>query len=96
MLKKEKAVNTRLFITNVIKWGSIKYLNYCTIHLSKFGTKKWIEVNDFSCGQHSFNKSIKFKTPIPRSDMCDYSNAYIIVKGTIIVEGINGTDQTEC
>ena len=65
--------------------------------ISKFGTKKkWIEVNDFSCGQHSFNKSIKFKTPIPRSDMCDYSNAYIFVKGTIIVEGINGTDQTEC
>ena len=27
-----------------------------------------------------------------RSDLCDYSDAYIIVKGTIIIEGRNNRD----
>ena len=31
------------------------------------------------------NKSIRFKTPILRSNLCDYSDAYILVKGTITV-----------
>ena len=31
------------------------------------------------------NKSIKFKTPMLRSNLCDYSDAYILVKGTITV-----------
>ena len=37
------------------------------------------------------NKSIRFKTPMLRSDLCDYSDAYILVKGTIMVSaaGVN-------
>ena len=31
------------------------------------------------------NKSIRFKTPMLRSSLCDYSDAYILVKGTITV-----------
>ena len=31
------------------------------------------------------NKSIRFKTPMLRSNLCDYSDAYILVKGTIMV-----------
>ena len=34
------------------------------------------------------NKSIRFKTPMLRSNLCDYSDAYILVKGTIRVNGI--------
>ena len=49
----------------------------------KFVTKKWIEINDLSSGQYSVNKSIKFETSMLRSDLCDYSDAYIVVKGTI-------------
>ena len=41
-----------------------KLLNDSTI--SKFMTKKWIEVNDLSRGQYSVNKSIRFKTSILR------------------------------
>ena len=32
-------------------------------------------------------KNIKFKTSILRSNLCDFSGAYIVVKGTITVEG---------
>ena len=55
--------------------------------VSKFSTKKQVEVNDISSGQYSVNKNIRFKTSLLRSDICDYSDAYIIVKGTITVEG---------
>ena len=45
--------------------------------------KKMIEVKDLCGGQYFINKNIKFKTPMPRSDLCDYSDAYIVVKGII-------------
>ena len=51
----------------------------------RFITKKWIEVHDQSGGTYNTNKQIKFKTSILRSDLCDYSDAYIVVKGKIIV-----------
>ena len=50
--------------------------------LPKFITKKWIEVYDQSEGNHNVNKEIRIKTAILRSNLCDYSNAYIFVKGT--------------
>ena len=37
-------------------------------------------------------RQIRFKTPMLRSDLCDYSDVYILVKGTITVtvhEGVN-------
>ena len=44
--------------------------------------KKWIEVNDLSGSQYSTNKNIlRFKTPMPRSDLCDYSDMYIVAEG---------------
>ena len=51
----------------------------------KFVTKKWIEVYDQSEGNYNVNKEIRIKTSMLRSDLCDYSDAYIIVKGTITV-----------
>ena len=48
-------------------------------------TNKWIEVNDLPSGQYSFIKNIRFKTLTLRSDSSNYSDAYIVVKGTIIV-----------
>ena len=53
--------------------------------LPKFVTKKWIEVYDQSQGNYDVNKEIRIKTSMLRSDLCDYSNAYIVVKGTITV-----------
>ena len=45
--------------------------------------------------QYSVNKSIGFKTPMLRSDLCDYSDAYIVVKKTtdLEVDGNNNTMQ---
>ena len=50
---------------------------------SKFVTRKWIEVHDLSNGQYATHKNIRFQTPILRSDLCHYWDAYFAVKGTI-------------
>ena len=54
--------------------------------LSKFATREYVKVNSLS-NTYNENKSIRFKTPMLRSDLCDYSDAYILVKGTITVTG---------
>ena len=51
--------------------------------LLKFMTKKWIEVNNLPSGQYSINKNIRFKTLMFGSDLCDYSDAYVVVKGGV-------------
>ena len=51
----------------------------------RFITKKWIEVHDQSGEIYNTNKQIIFKTSMLRSDLCDYSDAYIVVTGTIAV-----------
>ena len=52
---------------------------------SKFRTRNWVEINDESRGEYSSNKLIRFKTAMLRSSLCDYSDAYILVKGNISV-----------
>ena len=54
---------------------------------SKFRTKNWVEINDESRGAYNVNSQIKFKTTMLKSSLCDYSNAYILVKGTITITG---------
>ena len=53
---------------------------------SKFRTRNWIEINDKSRGNCA-NGDIKFKTTILRSNLCDYADSYILVKGTITITG---------
>ena len=55
--------------------------------LLRFVTKKWIEVYDQSEENYSPNKEIRIKTSMPRSDLCDFNDAYIVVKGDITLEG---------
>ena len=52
---------------------------------SKFRTRSWIEINDESRGAYNVNSQIKFKTTMLKSSLCDYSDAYIFVRGTISV-----------
>ena len=52
--------------------------------LSKFVTIEYVRVNSLSNTYNEF-KSNRFKTPMLRSNFCDYSDAYILVKGTIMV-----------
>ena len=52
---------------------------------SKFRTKNWVEINEGVRGVYSPNKQIRFKTSMLRSILCDYSDAYILVRGNITV-----------
>ena len=58
--------------------------------LSKFVTREYVRVNSLS-NTHNENKSIRFKAPMLRSNLCNYSDAYILVKCTITVTapGVN-------
>ena len=53
---------------------------------SKFRTKNWVEINDDQGGLYTSN-NIKFKTTMLRSNLCDYADAYILVKGEITITG---------
>ena len=54
-------------------------------YLPKFVTKKWIEVYHQSEGNYNVNKEIRIKTSMLRSDLCDFNDEYIVVKGNIAV-----------
>ena len=54
-----------------------------------FVTKKWIEIQSQSRSIYNTSKPIRFKTSILRSDLCDYSDAYVWVKGKITVTNPN-------
>ena len=73
-----------------IKMEFQKIVNFLDItsddkNFPKFVTKKWIEVYDQSEGNYNPNKEIRIKTSMLRSDLCDFNDAYIVVKGNIIV-----------
>ena len=53
--------------------------------LPRFVTKKWIEVSDQSEENYNVNKEIRIKTSMLRSDLCDFSDAHIFIKGEITV-----------
>ena len=54
---------------------------------SKFRAKNLVKINDKSRGTYNVNSQVKFKTTMLKSSLCDYSDAYILVKGTIKIEG---------
>ena len=60
-------------------------------NLSKFVTKEYVRVNSLS-NTYNKNKSIRFKRPMLRSDLCDYADAYILVNGTITVTAAAGAN----
>ena len=53
---------------------------------SKFRTRNWVEINHESRGNYT-NSDIRFKTTMLRSNLCDYADSYILVKGTITITG---------
>ena len=72
--------------------------------MSKFVTKKWIKVNDLSSGKNSVDKQVvnilstkRLKTSMLRSYLCDNSDAYIVVNGTIdlLAAAANENDKPE-
>ena len=61
-------------------------------NLSKFVTREYVRVNSLS-NTYDQNKSIRFKAPMLRWDLCDYADAYILVSGTITVNGNHPRDR---
>ena len=55
-------------------------------------TKKWVKIYDQSSSadnRYKPNNQIRFKTSMLRSNLCDYSDVYIVVKGTITITDPN-------
>ena len=52
---------------------------------TKFRTKNWVKINDDLRETYKSNSQIKFKTSMLKPSLCDYSDAYIHVKGTATV-----------
>ena len=67
-------------------------LDASSCNVPRFITKKWIEVHDQSGSaedRQKPSKQIRFKTSMLRSDLCDFSDTYIVVKETITVTDPN-------
>ena len=63
--------------------------------VSRFITKKWIEVHDQSGtakDRYKPSKQIRFKTSMLRSSFCDYIDAYIVVNGVVTVSATAGAN----
>ena len=61
-------------------------------NVPRFITKKWVKIHDQSSSaedKYQTSKQIIFKTSMLRSDLCDFSDVYIAVKGTITVTNPN-------
>ena len=58
-------------------------------------TKKWIEVYAQSGINYDTNKEIRIKTPMLRANLCDFSDAYIVVKGDITVTEPNNAKRNK-
>ena len=90
----------------------INLLDDTTNQPSKFRIRNWVKINDESQGDYNNdensnntdgnNNNIKFKMSMIRSSFCGYSDAYILVKGTITVPNmaaggatVNNTNKKE-
>ena len=67
----------------------VNLLNGSDNENSKFATKKWYIIDSESNGNYSPNNEMKSLTSSLKSNLCDYSDAYILVTGNITVVGPN-------
>ena len=58
----------------------------------RFKAKNWVEVNNESRVMYKKDNQIRFETSMLRSSLCDYGDAYILVKGTITVAKTEAQD----
>ena len=63
--------------------------------LPRFVTKTWIKVYDRLEKNYNPNKEIRIKTSILRSDLWDFSDAYVVVKGTITATNLDGAKRNK-
>ena len=53
----------------------------------KIQQKNWLEINDELRRKYKKDHQIRFKNSMLRATLCDYTDAYIVVSGTITVTG---------
>ena len=70
---------------NYDKYYKMEHLEIFRLLNDSTVSRKSIKVNDLSNGQYSVDKNIRLKIPMLRSDLCDYSDAYIVLKRAIVV-----------
>ena len=63
----------------------VNLLNGSDNENSKFATKKWYIIDNESKGNYSHHNPMKCLTKSIESNLCDYSDAYILVTGNITV-----------
>ena len=69
----DKINNFLLSEDNESEVSKANIANEMSEKLSKFVTRQYVKVNSLS-NTYNENKSIRFKTPMLRSDLCDYFN----------------------
>ena len=68
-------------------------LNDSSNEQSKLPTKKWYVIDSQTAkDKYNQNNSSKFETESIKSNLCDYSDAFILVTGDITVTADNNTD----
>ena len=70
----------------------IDLLENTPYHPSKFRAKNWVEINKDVRETYNTNIQIKFNTLMLKSSLCDYSDAYMLVMGTITVAAQAGNN----
>ena len=66
----------------------INLLDNTSSQPTKFRTKNWVEINDDVHGTYNTNSQIKLKNSMLKSSLCDYSDVYMLVSGTITVAAL--------
>ena len=87
----DKINNLLLSEDNESEVSKVNRANEMSEKLYKFVTREYVRVNSL-LNTYNENKSIRFKTPMLRSNLCDYSDAYILVKGTITVTALGANN----
>ena len=70
----------------------INFLDNTPNQPTKLRKKNWVEINDDSRWTYNTNSQIKFKTSMLRSSLCGYSDAFILVSGTLTIIGAGADD----
>ena len=58
----------------------INLLKNTSNQLSKFRLENWVEIYDDRRVTHNANSLIRFRTTMSKSSVCDYTDAYILLK----------------
>ena len=65
----------------------VNLLNSAENEYLKFATKKWYVIDSEPKGNYSHKNPIKFLTSSLESNLCDYSDVYVLITGNIVVAG---------